>query len=61
MKPFSGSDETILKQSPTINVAADGRCYGARSKTMTEAIVVVLALFSASVFVAHALDAYRAG
>jgi hypothetical protein len=55
-KPLRRFDETVLKQTPAINAR--------NSKTgcvkMIEAVTAILALFSAGIFVAHAVDAYRA-
>jgi hypothetical protein len=84
MKPFSGRDENVLKQSCTIEGpdqtagfshasphpqdylwrVSQERASGhgkAGSNIMTEFVAAFLAFLSVSVFLAHAVDAYRAG
>ena len=51
------ADEVVVKQRPII------RCFTVREirvRQMIEAVAAILGLFSAGVFVAHAVDAYRA-
>jgi hypothetical protein len=53
-KPYFCPNEAGLKQKPAIDVA---RVKGA---SMIEIFTAILALFSAVVFAAHAIDAYGA-
>jgi hypothetical protein len=56
-RTFSGPDEAILKPgSPTTRKSS----VASRVRQMIEAVVaVILALFCAGIFLAHAVDAYR--
>jgi hypothetical protein len=59
-KPFSGRDEIILKH----NGVYRSECIGAGlvywMRAMIELAAVLMGLFSAGIFVAHAIDAYQA-
>ena len=52
MKPFSWFDEVIRKRT-------SARFAPSRRRAMIEVIVAVGVLFSISIFVVHAFDAYR--
>jgi hypothetical protein len=51
-KPFSGFDEVIRKRT-------GARFVPSRRRAMTEFVAAAGVLFSISIFVAHAFDAYR--
>ena len=53
-KLYSGANEAVLKQKPSIDVPI------IKGTSMIEACTAILGLFSAVVFAAHAIDAYRA-
>ena len=55
-KPLRRFDEAVLKQTSAINVPNSKTGSGA----MIEAVTTILTLFSAGIFLAHAVDAYRA-
>jgi hypothetical protein len=48
-RPFSGPDEAILKAGSLTTM-----------RQMIETVAVILALLCAGIFLAHAVDAYRA-
>ena len=53
-KPFRQTDEAILKQAQAIKRLC--QCNGVRK--MIEVVTIVLGLFCAGIFIAHAVDAY---
>jgi hypothetical protein len=57
-KPFSRRNETILKHLAFIRCDAGGRYTGGFS--MFELTAAFIAAFSASIFLAHAVEAYLA-
>jgi hypothetical protein len=57
-KPFFEVDETILK--PKTFIWGAGQRQAFKVCSMIELVIVVIALFSAGIFVAHAVDAYQA-
>jgi hypothetical protein len=59
-KPFSGRDEIILKQTGAYQSAIRQCGLGVRMSAMVEFAALLMGLFSAAIFVAHAIDAYQA-
>jgi hypothetical protein len=57
-KPFFRPDEAVVKQSPITTNSF--RSTVVRVRSMIEAVIAILGLFSAGLFVVHAVDAYRA-
>jgi hypothetical protein len=58
-KPFFRGDETILKRR-AFNKGTETAHFGVRMISMFELATAFIALFSASIFLAHAVEAYRA-
>jgi hypothetical protein len=54
-KPFPPTDEAIMKQSATIG---NYRVVEFGCVNMIEVVTIVLCLFCAFIFLAHAVDAY---
>ena len=59
-KPFLERDEVILKQISVYRLVMYPCGLDARTSVMIEVAAVVMGLVSAGIFVAHAVDAYRA-
>ena len=59
-KPFLGCDEVILKQISAYRFVLYPCGLDPRTSVMIEFAAVVMGLVSAGIFVAHAVDAYRA-
>ena len=59
-KPFLERDEVILKQNSVYRIDVYPSGLDARMSVMIEVAAVVMGLVSAGIFVAHAVDAYRA-
>jgi hypothetical protein len=59
-KPFLERDEVILKQISVYRFDMYPCGLDARTSAMIEVAAVVMGLVSAGIFVAHAVDAYRA-
>ena len=59
-KPFLERDEVILKQISVYRLVMYPSGLDARTSAMIEVAAVVMGLVSAGIFVAHAVDAYRA-
>jgi hypothetical protein len=60
-KPFSVADEAALKQRrPTLLVDQTTGFEEPGSKVMAEAVTALCVFFSISIFLAHAVDAFRA-
>jgi len=59
-KPFLERDEVILKQNSVYRIDVYPSGLDARTSVMIEVAAVVMGLVSAGIFVAHAVDAYRA-
>jgi len=59
-KPFWERDEVILKQISVYRIDVYPSGLDARTSVMIEVAAVVMGLVSAGIFVAHAVDAYRA-
>jgi hypothetical protein len=54
-KPFCETDEAGPKHTPAITTTS-----GEKVLKMIEVVMAILGLFCASIFLAHAVDAYRA-
>jgi hypothetical protein len=59
-KPFWERDEVTLKQISVYRLDLYSCGLNARKSAMIEVAAVVMGLVSAGIFVAHAVDAYRA-
>jgi len=59
MKPFSRAHEIILKPKEGHEVIHKGR-VACKDSPMIEVATVFIGLFSATIFLAHAFDAYQA-
>jgi hypothetical protein len=60
MKPFSWVHEIILKPKERHQVILVRVGFCARVSAMIEVATVFIGLFSATIFLAHAFDAYQA-
>jgi hypothetical protein len=59
MKPFSGDDVIILKQTPLFMRGTNRSGTSVRMSSMVELVVTVVALLAAG-FLVHAIETHRA-